>query len=250
MARRSAQIKRKQEVRIVKTATAIRHISFEDMGTFATVLAQRGITLNYLDAGVDDLAQIDACAPDLLVILGGPISACDDENYPFIQDELQLIKRRLHADLPTLGICLGAQLIARALGAKVYPGPVKEIGWSALTLTEAGRQSPLCHLAAAHTQLLHWHGDSFDLPTDARLLASTDLYRHQAFSWGRHTLAFQCHPEISTAGFERWLIGHTGEIAAAQRSVTQLRAQTKTLGPTLEVQAMHCFSDWLDLVQC
>jgi len=234
----------------VKTAIAIRHLNFEDLGTLAPILAQRGIALSYLDAGVDDLAHFDACAPDLLIILGGPISACDEENYPFILDELQLIKRRLSADLPTLGICLGAQLIARALGANVYPGPAKEIGWSALTLTEAGLHSPLRHLDAVHTQLLHWHGDSFDLPTDARLLASTDLYRHQAFSWGQHTLAFQCHPEISTAGFERWLIGHTGEIAAAQISVKQLRAQTKALGPTLEAQAFHCFSDWLDIVQC
>ena len=230
------------------SAVAIRHIGFEDMGTFAAVLSERGTDLRYLDAGIDDLAKFDPCAPDMLVVLGGPIGAYEEESYPFVLDEIRLLERRLSADLPTLGICLGAQMMARALGARVYPGPVKEIGWSPLTLTEAGRTSPLAYLDGKKTSMLHWHGDTFDLPAGATLLASTDLCRHQAYSWGRGALAFQCHPEARTAELERWFIGHACEIAAAGLSVPRLRADTARFGPVLETQGAKCFSDWLTRV--
>lgn len=225
---------------------AIRHLCFEDLGSFATVLGERGITPRYLDAGIDDLAALDPLAPDLLVILGGPIGVNDGDDYPFLADELALLQRRLAADLPTLGICLGAQLIARALGSAVYPGPAREIGWAPLELTETGRAGPMRHLDGELTSMLHWHGDTFDLPPDATLLASTPLCRHQAFAWGRATLALQCHPEALAAQFERWLIGHTGEIAAAGLAVGALRRDTAVHGETLESQARHFFAEWLD----
>jgi len=228
------------------TAVAIRHVCFEDLGNFAAVLSARGFDVTYLDAGVDDLASLDAIAPDLLVVLGGPIGAYEEAIYPFLADELRLLERRLAADRPTLGLCLGAQLMARALGARVYPGPAKEIGWIPLSLTEAGRASPLSHLDGGKTSMLHWHGDTFDLPAGATLLASTDLCRHQAFSWGRAALAFQCHPEARTAAMERWFIGHAGELAGAKLSVPQLREDTARFGPALETQGTRCLTEWLD----
>lgn len=229
----------------MKTAVAIRHLVFEDLGSFAAVLAGRGIRLDYLDAGVDDLAQIDPLGVDLLVVLGGPIGAYEEAIYPFINDELALLRRRLAEDRPTLGICLGAQLMARALGASVYPGPAKEIGWKPLQLTEAGRQSPLAALAPELTSMLHWHGDTFDLPEGATLLASTDICRHQAFAWGRHALGFQCHPEALGRYLERWLIGHACELGATGMSVPQLRADNAQYAPALEIQGRRCFDDWL-----
>ena len=229
----------------MRTALAIRHVAFEDLGTFAPVLAARGFGLRCVEAGVDDLARLDALAPDLLVVLGGPIGAHDEASYPFLLDELRLLERRLAADRPTLGICLGAQLMARALGARVYPGPAKEIGWKPLSLTDAGRASPLRHLDGGRTSMLHWHGDTFDLPAGATLLASTDVCRHQAYAWGRGALAFQCHPEARTVDLERWFIGHACEISAAGLSVGQLRADSARLGPTLETQGALCFAEWL-----
>lgn len=225
---------------------AIRHLCFEDLGTFADILLQRGLTLRYLDAGIDDLAAVDPAAPALLVILGGPIGVNDGDDYPFLADEIALLQARLAADLPTLGICLGAQLIARALGSAVYPGPGKEIGWQPLQLTGAGRAGPMRHLDGALTSMLHWHGDTFDLPADATLLASTALCRHQAFARGNATLALQCHPEALSAQIERWLIGHTGEIAAAGLSVKALRQDTALHGPVLETQARRFFAEWLE----
>ena len=230
----------------MKSAVAIRHLAFEDLGSFAGVLAQRAVALRTLEAGVDDLARLDPEEPDLLVVLGGPIGACDEAIYPFIVDELRLIEARLRAGRPTLGICLGAQMMARALGARVYPGPGKEIGWTPLRLSEAGRASPLAHLDGALTSMLHWHGDTFDLPAGATLLASTDVCRHQAFSWGNHALALQCHPEAQAGQMERWLIGHAGELAAAGVSVPELRRDSARLAPTLEVQAARAFAEWLD----
>lgn len=230
----------------MKSAVAIRHLAFEDLGSFAEVLAQRAVALRYLEAGVDDLSRLDPAEPDLLVVLGGPIGACDEALYPFIVDELRLIEARLRAGRPTLGICLGAQMMARALGARVYPGPGKEIGWTPLRLSEAGRASPLAQLDGALTSMLHWHGDTFDLPAGATLLASTDFCRHQAFSWGEHALAFQCHPEVQAGQIERWLIGHAGELAAAGLSVPELRRASARFAPTLEAQAARTFADWLD----
>src|SRR3546814_11543852 len=104
--------------------------------------------------------------------------------------------------------------MARALGARVYAGGARVIGLSPLVLTEAGRRSPLAALDGAETSMLHWHGDTFDLPAGAELLASTPLYPHQAFAWGEAALGLQCHPEATARGLERRFIGHAVEIAA------------------------------------
>jgi GMP synthase (glutamine-hydrolysing) len=227
----------------MKRAVAIRHVFFEDLGSFAPVLTDQGFEVRYLDCGADDIAALDPLSPELLIVLGGPIGAYEDESYPFIKDEIRFIESRLSAHLPTLGICLGAQLIARALGARVYPGPQKEIGWSRLTLTDAGRRSPLHHLSAP---VLHWHGDTFDLPREATLLASTEKCANQAFSWGESVLALQFHPEVIAQNFEQWLIGHACEIAAADGvSVPILRQDTLRFAAELQINGGACLADWL-----
>jgi GMP synthase (glutamine-hydrolysing) len=228
----------------MKLATVIRHVHFEDLGAFASVLERQGYEITYLDAGVDVMPGPRADQTDLLVVLGGPIGAYEDDLYPFLGNELAMIRRRLEKNQPVLGICLGAQLIARALGARVYPGSAKEIGWSILELTEAGRQSPLALLEAV--PVLHWHGDTFDLPAGATRLASTAVCANQAFALGTQVLAFQFHPEATEDGFERWLIGHACEIAATPGvSVPELRAQTRALAANCARQGQLCLEAWL-----
>lgn len=228
------------------TAVAIRHVAFEDLGTFAAVLERRGWTISYRDLAVDDLAGRDVAAADLLIVLGGPIGAYEEEPYPFLRDELRVIEHRLGAGRPVLGICLGSQLMARALGARVYPGTGKEIGWAPLQLSGAGRESCLARLGEG-TPVLHWHGDTFDLPKGAALLASTPRYQNQAFAWGRHGLAVQCHLEVSAAGLERWYIGHACEIAATPGiSVPALRVEAERWALLLAPRAAQCLEAWLE----
>ena len=163
----------------VKKVNVIRHLAFEDLGSFTSVLQAHGYQINYIEAAdfalrPDDLLKMSSLAQDLLIILGGPISVNDAAMFPFIQAEIELLQQRIAADRPTLGICLGAQLIASALGARVYSGKMKEIGWYELALTAAGEHSALRYLGAEHCPMLHWHGETFDLPAGATLLASSE----------------------------------------------------------------------------
>ncbi len=229
-----------------KLALAIRHVEFEDCGTLAEVLSDRGFLIRYVDVARTDLRAIDSVAPDLLIGLGAPVGVYDARLYPWIAEELRLFERRLSAAKPILGFCLGAQMLAHALGARVYPGPVKELGWRPLRLTPEGERSVVSPLDGKRTSMLHWHGDTFDLPSGATLLASTAEVSHQIYEWGGCVLAFQCHPEARAADIESWLIGHACEIAStAGADLQQLRRDTAAFGPTLAECARSTFERWL-----
>lgn len=233
-----------------KTVIAIRHVAFEDLGSFGTVLLDRGYAVSYRDAGVDDLTEAAIAEAHLLVVLGGPISANDNHLYPFLAEEMQVLERRLRNGHATIRICLGAQLMARALGARVYPGKAKEIGWAPIQLSKAGQESCLSALDADGTKVLHWHGETFDLPDGAVHLASTPVCTNQAYSWGPHALALQFHVEAVGRDLERWFIGHIGEISATTGvSVPQLRADTIRHAPLLEAKAKACLERWLAEVE-
>jgi GMP synthase (glutamine-hydrolysing) len=228
------------------TALAIRHVPFEDLGSFAPALRERGFAVAYRDAGLDDLGAPDLLDADLLIVLGGPIGVYEARDYPFLKGEIAILERRLRTGRPVLGLCLGAQLIAKALGARVYQGKRKELGWSPLALTDAGRKSALAELGP-RTAVLHWHGDTFDLPRGAELLASTRLYANQVFAWRRHALGLQCHIETTTRGLERWFVGHAVEIAGTRGiDVARLRRETRRLGPRLEERGPRVLKAWLD----
>jgi GMP synthase (glutamine-hydrolysing) len=184
--------------------------------------------------------------PAILVLLGGPVSACEDESYPFLQEEKQLVLDRIARGRPLLGICLGAQVIAAALGAKVYPAEIKEIGWARVRLSDAGADSPLRELGEP---VLHWHGDTFDLPEGAVHLASTSACRNQAFALGAHTLGLQFHPEVTGEAQESWLVGHAHEIAHTP-GVTALdlrAAGQRQTGAARQGRAF--FGRWLDSLE-
>ena len=179
----------------MKSALILRHLAFEDLGSFAPVLRDAGYQLQDIEAAVDPLP--DPLEPDLVVVLGGPIGVNDGAAYPCMTEERNWLAMRLAADRPTLGICLGAQLIAAALGARVAPIAEKEIGFAPLTLTPPGWAGPLAHLS--DIPVLHWHGETFDLPAGAVLLASSEVCRHQAFQLGRSVIGLQFHLEANRA---------------------------------------------------
>ncbi len=228
-------------------AKVLRHLCFEDLGIIAEVLRERDIHFTYHDVGLDNFAHLNAEQDDLWIILGGPISVYDNADYPFLAEEIDLIKKRLSAKRPTLGICLGAQLMAVALGAEVRAQGYKEIGFFPLQLSQAGQNSILENLE--NQNVLHWHGDSFALPPEALLLASSALCANQAFAIENYALALQFHLEVAFQGFERWLIGHSLELAQATVKKEIFREQAKIHGATLEKLGQATIHRWLDLAQ-
>lgn len=200
---------------------AIRHLRFEDLGLFEEVLTAAGFQVSYFEAGLDSFETMEWEAAELLVILGGPIGVYETDDYPWLRTEIDIVAGRLRLDRPTLGICLGAQIMAAALGAAVYPGCEKEIGWSGLQVSPTANVFDLQSLA--QTEILHWHGDTFDLPEGAVLLASTPKTPNQAFTYGKNALALQFHAEAHGERMEPWLIGHTLELRNAEIDIGQLR---------------------------
>lgn len=229
---------------MTRTALALRHVLFEDLGTFGPVLTERGYRIRYLDAGVDPVGDVTEHEPDLLIVLGGPVGVGDADDYPFLRDEIAAIRTRIDHGLPVLGICLGAQLVASALGAPVVPSGRAEIGYGPLTLTPAGADNVLTPLG--ETPVLHWHGDQFAIPGGASRLAETPGFPNQAFSYGSHVLALQFHLEADHTTIERWLIGHAHELSAHGISPAAVREDARRHGPELAHRARAVLEAWLD----
>ena len=231
---------------MTKCCVAVRHVAFEDLGLLGPLLAARGYDIRYHDAGIARFDAETLVAPDLVVVLGGPIGVYERDSYPFIGDEIAAIAARIAANKPLLGICLGAQMMAAALGARVAPGPVKEIGWAPLTLTPAGQASVLALLGSS--PVLHWHGDNCELPAGCERLAATTHCPVQAFARTPAQLALQFHLETEPARFETWLVGHTVELSKAGIDPRVVREQVRTLAPASAELGRNVLASWLDAV--
>ncbi len=231
----------------MKTVQAFLHVAFEDLGTLGLVLEESGFSLELLDACTTDFHALDPQTSDLVVVLGGPLSGYERESYPFLDAELEFIRARLATGRPFLGICLGAQLLAAALGARVFPGHNgKEIGWLPIRPESAASRHPEWQLLLEPgSQLLHWHGDTFDLPAGVDHLASSAQYPNQAFAMGNKILGLQFHPEVTSVGLERWYVGHCCELGHAGIDVAQLRQQSLQFAPRLEPNARRFWQAWL-----
>lgn len=227
----------------MKTVLAVRHVHFEHLGALEPLLAEEGYTIRYVEAWSANWATLEQ--PDLLVLLGAPISVNDEADYPFLGPELSFVKAQLDARRPVLGLCLGSQLMARALGSRVYSLGDVEVGWAALSATDEGAQHPLRHLLQPGLPVMHLHGETFDLPAGARLLASTPLCKQQAFALGAHALGLQFHPEVTAEQLESWWVGHTSELRALGRSIPELRAQSYEHAPRLLAPLRAFLHEWL-----
>lgn len=228
----------------MKTLTVIRHVAHERLGYWESIFMSNGYKISYKSAGVDDLRQLDLKSIDLLCILGGPLNAYQDKEHSFLLDEVTLLKQRFDLGLPTLGICLGSQLMARALGERVYPADTLEIGWSPLILSEKGKQLCVKYLGGLYTSMFHWHHDTFDLPSGAELLASTELCKNQIFAIGHSILAFQCHPEVTRWCLEKWM--QQGVLMLQGQSLKKFQQDTVQFSYDLKKQSQKCICDWLN----
>ena len=217
----------------------VRFVAFEDLGTWEPELLAHGYQVRYLEAGVDDPSPLaDA---DLGIVLGAPIDADDEAHYPWLGEVRSALEARLASDLPTLGICLGAQLMSLVLGGELSRGN-REVGWSPVLLTPDAAASPLRHLAG--TPVLHWHQDVASIPDGATLLANSQLNPNQAFSIGR-SLAFQFHPEADPEMNERWLIGHAGDLDRWDFGLDDLRAQRAEHGDAAAMAGIAMLREYL-----
>ncbi len=182
----------------------LRHEPFEHLGHFAKLLQSAEIPFEYKDLG-QPLA-LDAGSEGHghtgVIIMGGPQSANDAS--PGLAAEMRVIGEAVAKGLPVLGVCLGAQLIAKTLGARVYKNSVPEIGWAPVHFTDAAKTDPLFSGFASPTTFFHWHGETFDIPAGAEWLAYSDNCRHQAFRYGRNVYGVQFHPEIESAMILDW----------------------------------------------
>ena len=227
----------------MKRALIVRHTPFEGAAGFRLPIEQAGYEFSRINVSDPGFTRFDWMEPDLVVVMGGPMGVYERAAYPWIDGEVVGLAMRIAARRPTVGVCLGSQMIAAALGARVYPGPVKEVGFAPVQLSEAGLNSPLRHLA--DVPLLHWHGDTFDLPEGAELLAATHNYANQAFRIGDHLLALQFHPEMGEdPRIAEWL-ENEDYIRAAGNDPATLRADHDRLGPAAVAAGRAMLAEWL-----
>ncbi len=224
-----------------------RHTISDGMGSPEDVLRRAGADITFVDTYKDDISGFDALTPDLLIVMGGPPGVYQQDVYPFLTQEIRILERRLAAGLPVIGICLGAQLMAAALGARVYKGaPGTELGWVPLSLTPAGEKSAARHFAAPGMRVMQWHNDTFDMPKSTTLLASSSMYENQIFTYGENAIAFQCHVEVTPQILEGWFVSSARSVAEGKLDLKTLRADTKLYGPQLIKKTEIFLNEWAE----
>ncbi len=188
-----------------KPIIIIRHVAHESAGTLENIFAKAGVEYQYLDVLHEYPCSFDCRKCGGLVVLGGPMNVDEVEKHPYLSDEIQWIRQTVEAGIPLLGICLGSQMLAKACGAKVYPGSIKEIGWYPLELSTAAGEDRLFAGCGPKLTVFQWHGDTFDLPPGAVHLAQSPLFRNQAFRIGPQAYGLQFHIEMTAEMIEDWL---------------------------------------------
>lgn len=196
------------------------HVPFEILGTLDPLFRGAGLRIRYVNFGRHPDAQPSLEGYRGLVVLGGPMNVDQLHEHPHIETEMRLIGEAIERKMPVLGICLGAQLIAKTLGAKVYPNREKEIGWYDLSVTNAGHHDRLFRHFHKTERIFQWHGDTFDIPRGALRLARADTCQNQAFRYHDNVYALQFHLEVDEPLIERWL-----RVPQHRREIEELRGK-------------------------
>ena len=224
----------------------LKNIASEGPGTLEVFLQERGMYYRIVNCGTEDIPGSKDF--DTLVMLGGPMSVNEEDVYPYIKREMGLVKEFAAEGKKIFGICLGAQIMAKALGAKVYPGPEKEIGWYDIELTDEGIGDRCMKELAVYSRsgagdfgtkfrVFHWHGETFDIPGGAVRLAKSELYPHQAFRYGEGAYAFQFHIEVTKEMIYEWLKGESVDM-------DQIRQQTEAMYDDYLGRAMKFYKEF------
>jgi GMP synthase (glutamine-hydrolysing) len=235
---------------VALNALVLQHIACEPPGTYEDVLDERGVEIERVEIDEGDPLP-DWREFDALVAMGGPMSAGDDEALPWLTDEKRLIAQAVGAGKPFWGVCLGVQLLAASLGARVYPGAAPEVGILPVMLTEEGREDPVFGPLPDELPTLQWHGDTFDLPPRAVRLAGSPAYPNQAFRVGR-AYGVQFHLEVSPGLAREWAevpeysasLDRVLGPGALDRLIEELESESETMA----AHAAGLFERWLDRV--
>lgn len=192
------------------------HGKGDGVGTIARWAAKKGHGLTSTKIYEVDWDEVSFEQTDLLIILGGSMSTYDEEKYPWLIKEKKWIQRAIKAGKVVLGICLGSQLVAEALGSRVYPNGQEEIGWFPVMLTEEAQEVALLDKFPQELAFFNWHGDTFDLPPNALHLAYSAGCRNQAFLYGDRVMGVQFHPELAEEQILEWIEPDGSEPAKAE----------------------------------
>lgn len=197
--------------RPMRRMLVFQHVAHEILGTLDPLLRDAGFRIRYLNFGRQGDARPQVDRYHGLIVLGGPMNCDQVDRYPHLAVETEAICQAVARGIPVLGICLGAQLIARALGARVDRNHTREIGWYDVAPTADGAADPLFGEFAGTEKIFQWHGDTFDIPAGAVHLAHSPTCANQAFRYGENTYALQFHLEVDQPLISRWL--HTPVMA-------------------------------------
>ena len=230
---------------------AIRHVAHEGLGLLEKIFQEHVVSFQYLNAYEIPFPSVDLSRVSALVVLGGPMGVYEADRHPFLLKEIELLKEALQRKTPTLGICLGSQLLARSGGAKVYRGPRKEIGWFPIEVNQKGARDPLLKYCAPESMVFHWHGDTFDLPAGAVHLASSERYSHQAFRIGDRAWGFQFHLEMTEPMIRDWMevAEEKSKVKNPDWNVCEILTQTPCYLPDMEALARKVFGEFISLAK-
>jgi len=182
----------------------VKHIDIEGPGTLGDFLKAQGEPYRIIELGAGEPLPAEPRIFKAVVVLGGPMNVDEEDRFPFLKPENDLIRQVLKAEIPFLGICLGSQLLAKAAGARVVRSPVKEIGWYQVQLTDKGKSDPLFAGFRESDPIYHWHGDMFQVPSNGQLLATAPGCPHQALKVGKNAYGLQFHVEVTDKSIKEW----------------------------------------------
>ena len=226
------------------------HVPYEPLGTLDPLLKEAGFRIRYVNFGRDPAQRPSLDKYAALIVLGGPMNSHQIDTYPNLITEVDVIREAVAGGMSVLGICLGAQLLAKALGGEVARNPEREIGWYDIELTEFGESDPVLATFAAKQRVFQWHEDGIGLPDGAVHLASSPASAVQAFRFGEHAYGFQFHLEVDESLIERWLTvpDHQSVLEEEEGKIDPrlIREQTAASISSLQELSRQTFSRWID----
>lgn len=233
----------------LRRVLVVQHVAAEPLGTLDALLRQRKIRLRFHNASREPDREPDLAGADAVIVLGGPQNLDEQHKHPHLKLELQMLAKALQQGTPVLGICLGAQLLAHALGAPVGRNRARELGWAEVRLTQAGAEDPALSALGPRNPMFHWHGDTFALPQGCERLAGSELCENQAFAAEGRCYGLQFHAEVDAALIARWVQVYAHEWQGEDGTLTgeRILADTQAHVADLQARAAALFGNLLEL---